>query len=444
MQKIDRFKQIATFRFGIIAEFVNGAKLGYGDKERLLREKSERQYEIPHSKKTSISRPTILSWIGRYRSDGGKLEALYPKERRDRGSFRSLDSTVRLGLLGIMKEEPTLTVPAAIRKLRMKKVIGPDERLHHATVYRYLKHTITTEPNREASDRRAFEATYPNEIWQSDVMHGPRIRVDGVLKKTYLCAIMDDHSRLIVHAAFYLSESYQTLKNSLQEAISRRGIPQKLYVDNGACYSAGDLAYTAAALGIALTHSRPYIPQGRGKIERWFRTVREGFLPFVAKTATLTEMNEALSAWIDEYHDTEHGTTRMRPISRYRANLECVRPAPPALREYFRVAEQRKVRKDRTIQLNSMVFEVPVILIDKTVECLFHEEHPEDVEIRWNELSYGRATRLDRAVNARIGRDWSTGKKLDREHLEGEPPVIEAGRLFGVNSESGGATDETL
>jgi transposase InsO family protein len=443
MQQIDRFKDIATFRFGIIADFVNGARLGYGDREKLLREKSGRGYLIPHSKKTNISRATIVSWVTRYQSGANQLESLFPKIRSDRGTFRSLDSTVRLGLLGIMKDEPNLTVPSAIRKLRQKKVIGADEKLHHATIYRYLKHELATTPNRDASDRRAFEASYPNEIWQSDVMHGPRIKVNGVWKKTYLCAILDDHSRLIVHAGFYLTEGYVTLKQCLQEAVLRRGIPQKLYVDNGACYSTSNLAYTTAALGIGLVHSRPYIPQGRGKIERWFRTVRESFLPFVTKSATLDDMNEALSAWVDEYHDTEHGTTRMKPIQRYRANLECVRPAPAALKDYFRVAEERKVRKDRTIQLNAKVFEVPVVLIDKKVECLYHDDAPEDVEIRWNGLSYGRVRLLDRAINARVGRDWRQGHPAKRETINDETPATQTGKLFGA-SVAEDAPDETL
>jgi putative transposase len=444
MDRLERIKEIATFRFGVIADFVNGTKLGYGDRAKLLREKVSREYRIPHSQKSHICRATIISWIKRYQANGNKLEALCPKGRRDRGTCRRLSSTVRLGLLGLLKEEPKLTVPTAIRKLRQSKVIGADEKIHKATVYRFLKETMAILPNHEAADRRAFEAAYPNEIWQSDMLHGPRVRIGGVLKKTYLCAIMDDHSRLIVHAGFYLSESYQTLRQCLQEAIARRGIPQKLYVDNGACFSTGNLAYTAAALGIALVHSRPYTPQGRGKIERWFRTIRESFLPLLAKSVTLADMNEALSSWIDDYHDTEHGTTRMTPIHRYRANLECVRPAPPNLRDYFRVAERRKVRKDRTIQLNASVFEVPVVLIDKTVECLFHEDHPEDVEIRWNELSYGRAVPLDRVVNGRVGRQWSSAKTDEREQIAKCPIPIEAGRLFGTNLTREEAHDETL
>ena len=111
-------------------------------------------------------------------------------------------------------------------------------------------------------------------------MHGPRAKVSGINKKTYLHAIIDDSSRYIIHAEFFTSEKLEAFKECLKAAVEKRGLPQKLYVDNGACYSAINLEQITACLGIGIKHSRPYIPQGRGKIERWFRNVRESFYPF--------------------------------------------------------------------------------------------------------------------------------------------------------------------
>ena len=140
-------------------------------------------------------------------------------------------------------------------------------------------------------------------------MHGPQVKMaQGPQKKAYLIAIMDDHSRLVVAAQFYLSETVESLLDALRQAIERRGIPSKFYVDNGACYRAHHLEQTLAALGIALAHSRPYIPQGRGKIERWFRYVRQDFIPVYAdKPLSLDELNERLEAWVDRYNDTQIG-----------------------------------------------------------------------------------------------------------------------------------------
>lgn len=443
MKEVRCNQRIGTFRYGIIAEFVNGAKLVYGERERLLLEKSTRLYEIPYSRKQHVSRSTILAWTKSYKDGGRRIESLYPKTRSDKGLYRALDSTIRLGVLAILKETPSLTAPSLIRMLRQKKIISAEERIHPASMYRFLKQDALTSLNVKADDRRAFEASFPNEVWQCDVMHGPKIRDSGIQKKTYLCAIIDDHSRLIVYAAFFFSETFGTLRTALCEAVSRRGLPQKFYVDNGACFSAGNLAHTAAALGISLIHSRPYIPQGRGKIERWFRNVRDSFLPFCAMDLDLLCLNETLGLWVDQYNETEHGTTRMRPIDRYRANLECVRPAPANLMSYFRMVETRRVRKDRTFQLRSQIFETQVALIDKIIECRFHEDESADVEVFFNGMSFGRALPLDRAVNARIGRDWTTATAGAKARSSEAPAASgpEAGRVFGsVVQEAGNET----
>ena len=144
-------------------------------------------------------------------------------------------------------------------------------------MYRYLKNEELTVVNEEAKDKRAFEASHPNEIWQSDVMHGPRVLVEGKLKKAYLIGIIDDYSRFIIHAQFYLAETRENFLDALRQAVLSRGLPQKLYIDNGSCYKALHLEQVAAQLGVTITHSRPYTPQGRGKIERWFRYVQDSF-----------------------------------------------------------------------------------------------------------------------------------------------------------------------
>jgi hypothetical protein len=238
--------------------------------------------------------------------------------------------------------------------------------------------------------------------------------VDGAktMKKAYLMAIIDDHSRLIVHASFYLSETFATLKEALRAAASRRGIPGKFYVDNGACYRSEQLERILASLGTQLTHSRAYRPQGRGKIERWFKNIRDSFLPMLPAAAlTLTDLNERLDAFVDEYNNSEHGSTKETPYMRFRKDLSCVRPAPDRLLDYFRHREYRRVKKDRTVQIHSRHFEVPAKLIDKTVELFFHDDAPDEIEVFHQGLTYGIALPVDAAMNARIGRDWGEGVK---------------------------------
>lgn len=434
----DLAMKMATFRFGLISEFVTGVRLGYGEKERLLAEKAVRSYEIPGSEQTRISRSAMLSWIASYRKGGNRIEALRPKERVDKGHFRTLATPVRMEIKRLKLENPYFTVPVILKKLRLAKVIAGDEAINKATVYRFIRKECQNLLPDHGEDRRRFEAEHSNDIWQCDVMHGPMVQVDGAntLKKAYLLAIIDDHSRFIVHAAFYLSETFETLKMALHEAVARRGIPQKFYVDNGSCYRSDDLERILACLGTALSHSRPYKPQGRGKIERWFKNVRDSFLPLLPpETLALIELNERLTDFVDEYNNRSHSSIDSTPYHRYCRDLSCIRPAPDRLMDYFRIHEYRRVKKDRTVKLRGHVFEVSAKLIDKTVDLLFHADQPDAIEVKYQGASYGKAVPINLVANARGGRDWGAGAKPKENEKQAEsrpatPKPIRGGTLF--------------
>jgi putative transposase len=274
--------ELAAFRFGIISEFVTGVELSYGEKEKLLKEKSNRFYVIPFSSKKTIAKSSILSWIRRYKEGGKRIEALYPKARKDKGNFRKLDKKICEEIKNLRRSRPNLTVPIIIKILKQNKILSMDENIRLPSIYRFLKKENLGKINLKEPDRRKFETEFPNQIWQGDIMHGPRVRINGINKKSYLNAFIDDHSRFIIYAKFYPNEKLESLKDCLRQAIQTRGLPQKIYVDNGSCYSAINLDQITACLGIGITHSRPYTPQGRGKIERWFKNIREGFLPYVS------------------------------------------------------------------------------------------------------------------------------------------------------------------
>ncbi|MCK5883596.1 MAG: DDE-type integrase/transposase/recombinase [Bacteriovoracaceae bacterium] len=426
-----RAMEIATFRFGIISEFVTGVVLSYGERERLLLEKSSRTYSIPNSRRTTISRSTIISWIREYGKSGKQIDGLLPKNRKDKGVSKSLSPTLRIAIKEMKKDHPSYTVPVIIRKLKQLKLIESDEDINKRTIYTFLKNEKLTSLNTGAEDRRKFEASAPNEIWQGDVMHGPRAWIKGVNRKTYLNALIDDHSRLIVHAEFYTEETLDTLKDCLYQAISKRGLPQKLYVDNGSCYKALNLQQITACLGIALKHARPYTPQGKGKVERWFRNVRDNFLPFYTSVKTLEMLNEQLMEWVDEYNKTIHSSTKITPYDRFKKNLECIRKAPQNLSDYFRIIDFRKVKMDRTIRLNSVWYEAPSELINKKVEVRYHEKEDTKVEVFFNNKSFGLIEQVDQHVNAKVGRNWRSLKKEEKEANDvKESESVSTGELF--------------
>jgi len=401
----DEKKQVAVFRYGIINEFVGGRRLDHGEQEQLLAERCAHRWFIPFSGRSRISRSTLLRWVRIYSESNNKLESLYPKDRNDNGQARALDEDTCLALSDLRRQMPKLTVVELIKLMHQRDLVTVGTALNLSTVYRFLhSNNLMSKEQGAPTDRRKFEAELPNDMWQSDVMHGPHVTSGDKQRKCYLIAFIDDHSRLIPHGRFYLSEAVIPFMNAFAAAISKRGLPRKLYVDNGSAFRSRQLEYTTAALGVALIHAKPYQPQGKGKIERFFKTVRTQFLPTFSGN-TLQEINTAFDIWLGEYHSREHSSTKQSPFKRFTSKMECLRAAPDNLQDYFRKTVRRRVNKDRTVVVDCRLYEAPVELIGKRVEILYFEESPEQVEIRCGSASYGLLRQVDLHVNSRVKRD---------------------------------------
>ena len=232
------------------------------------------------------------------------------------------------------------------------------------------------------------------------------------------------------HAQFYLSEGLQSYLDCLRQALVRRGLPRRLYVDNGPTFRSQHLSQITASLGIALVHSTPYQPEGRGKCERWFRTVRGGFLSRW-QAESLEDLNRDFADWLHEsYHQRPHSVTGQTPMERFSSHLECLRPAPRDLEDFFRKRALRIVAKDRTVSLNCRLYEAPVSLIGKRVVLLYHDHDPARVEVFFDERSYGLISLLDERVNFRVRR---SGSKIE---IDAEEKTLSGGKLVFSKEES--------
>jgi RNAse (barnase) inhibitor barstar len=284
-------------------------------------------------------------------------------------------------------------------------------------------------------DRRRFEAELPNDIWQSDCMHGPRILAEGKERKAYLFAFIDDMSRLICHAGFFLNEGVESYTASLRMALAKRGLPRKLYVDNGPAFRSHLLAHATASLGIALIHSTPYQPQGRGKIERFFRTLRMQFLSTCPEGLSLEALNDALNRWLDEHYNiTVHSSTKQTPLNRYLKHAHLLREAPKDLNDYFRLRVARKVDRDRTVSLNGRLYEAPIPLIGKTITLLYHEGDSARIEAFHENVSHGMLVPLDMKINCRVRREKNILRLLPSEQspdIQEDKTRYSGGKLFG-------------
>lgn len=399
----ERKEKIAVFRFGVIFPLIEKDLHEYwGEKERILRELVSKEWEIPFSKRSFISKATILNWVKRYEDGGRKIEALFPEARGDRGRMRCIDDELLDALVQFRTHNPKLSTSRLVEKAKTEGVIPPEKDISMASLYRLMKqHKLKREQAKV--DRRKFEVQMSNDLWQSDCMHGPKVEHEGKSRKSYLFALLDDHSRLIPHGQFYLSESLENYLDCFWTALRKRGVPRKLYVDNGPSFRSHRLQLGCASLEIGLSYARPYKPQGKGKIERFFRTVRTQFLPELPETLSLEELNARFGAYLDDmYHQRIHGSTGQTPLDRYLNDAKSLRQAPADLPQYFRKKTTRIVNKDRTVQLDGRLFEAPTGLIGSEVVLRF--ENYDRIEVFLDDTSKGYLRLLDPAVNSRVKR----------------------------------------
>lgn len=434
--KKERKKQIAAFRFQVIADLVGGVRLSPGELQKLIIEKSNRRWNIPYSENQSISPSTIRRWVKVYQEKKGDLKALFPKDRGDSGLSRAIDPETGAALLQLRAQFPEMGVPSLLVEMEKRQLIRHSDDLKFSTVYRFLHQNGVLKKSAEKVDRRRFEAEYPNDLWQTDVMHGPKVLVGKRLQKTYLIALMDDHSRLIVYAEFYLDEGIKSFLNALKAAFLKRGLPRKLYTDNGSAFRAHHLRFTLASLGITLHHAKPYTPQGKGKIERFFKTVRSGFLSGEV-AQDLKKLNEQFLVWLqDRYHTAVHSSTAQTPLNRFTKNIQLIRMAPENLDDHFRTAVMRTVSNDRVVHLRGNLYEAPIDLIRERIEILFNPEDLSNIEARFKGKSYGFLKLLDTGVNVKIRRQKSEGEmELESRQTEDELQPYQDGQLFSGVSE---------
>jgi transposase InsO family protein len=421
-------EKIAVFRFGVIFPLVEcHTRRFWGEKEKILREQVDKQWDIPFSNRTYISRATILNWLTRYRNGGEKIEALFPSGRNDKGARRALDGEVADSLVSLRQANPKLSVPRLVEKAHDSGVLPPETGVSMATVYRLMR-LHKNDHARKTQDMRKFEVQMSNDLWQSDCMHGPGVTHEGKSRKSYLFAFIDDHSRLIPHGQFYLAENIESYLDCFWTALRKRGVPRKLYVDNGPSFRSHRLQIGCASLQIGLSYARPYRPQGKGKIERFFRTVRGQFLVELPRELSLEELNTRFSDYIENtYHIRHHGSTGETPLERYQKDAKALRKAPGELPEYFRKQEIRTVNNDRTIRLGGQLFEAPSGLVGMQVTLRF--ESYQRIEVFVDENSKGFLKELDIHGNARVkreeaGQQHGGGSLFERLNIQpqGEKP----------------------
>jgi putative transposase len=393
-----RAKQVALFRYQLICPALDPG-LSTKARGRVVRAIAARSHAGPFGGQHRYCRDTLDRWIRRYRAGG--FDALAPSTRQP---GTRIETTVLELAVALKRENPERTAAQVARILRASSGWAPSE----STLLRLFHRRDLMGPvaGGEPTVFGRFEAAAPNERWVGDALHGPRI--GG--RKTYLFAFLDDHSRLAAGYRFGFAEDTVRLAAALQPALAARGVPASVYVDNGSAYVDSWLLRACGKLGIRLIHSTPHRPQGRGKIERWFRGVREQFLVEITDTtaeqlaeqglspaAALLELNALFTAWVESiYHHRVHTETGQTPLQRWDDGWQAAGHGPAmasadALTEAFLWSEWRTVTKTATVSLHGNTYQVEAVLVGRKVELVFSPFDLETIQVHYRDASYGRA-----------------------------------------------------
>jgi putative transposase len=400
----DRAREIGLFRYALIREAADPG-LTTRQRGRLIRQLAEVEHVGPFGDRIRISRATLDRWVRVWRAGG--FDALVPPPTRvePRTPASVLDLAAAL-----KREAPGRT---AAQVAAILNAHAPGSAPSPRTLQRHFARLeLNTRPDGTPTTAFGrFEADAPNQLWTGDALHGPVVAG----RKTYLFAFLDDHSRLVTGYRWGFSEDTLRLEAALRAGLASRGVPRTVYLDNGSAMVSSQLLRALAVLGIRLTHSAPRRPQGRGKIERFFRTVREQFLvelstpEALARIDGLTGLNELFTAWVETvYHARIHSETGQTPLTRFAAgDAAPTLPTPAQLHEAFLWSEKRTVTKTATVSLHANTYQVDAALVGRRVELVFDPFDLTELTVRYCGRDVGTA------VPHRIGRHTHPAARPD-------------------------------
>jgi transposase len=433
---------IMEFRHSMVAELAN-PYLDHGERTRLIKEKAARQWDMPWSKKDKVTEATIKYWLECYRKQG--KEGLRPKRRSDTGQCRAASPEEADALAQLLETQPELTARAAWNKLK------DQGKVQHAIASSSLSRLVLSrglgrkdrQNDKVYEQCRKFEFFIPLDCVQADCLHGPSIPDKGKSTKAILLAFIDDATRLIVFAEFSTSEQSLNFERGIRHIIMAHGRIGRLYVDNGSTFVSLQTKRILDTLQINLVHSTPHKPRGRGKIERFFRTVRDCFLrPLdLASIAGFDDLNMRFRTWLEaEYHRNPHngllGTTPLEAWLKMAGSIQTFNPTVDLEQVFFHECH-RRVNKDQTVSIDSTLFEVPPVLIGKQVMLRYNPHKPRRVVEAWYEgKNYGECRVLDRYANTRVRRKPGTVKKQEQKTEEKRPSVHAGLSAAGLRREA--------
>jgi hypothetical protein len=207
--------------------------------------------------------------------------------------------------------------------------------------------------------RLRWQADHPGALWHGDVCHGPALRVGQTTKPLRIHALLDDASRYVVALEAHHTEREDDMLGIFLRALRRHGAPDALYLDNGATYRGEALRLACERLDITLLHARPGDAPARGKMERFWRTLRQGCLDHIGTMTQLHDVQARLLAFLDEhYHRAPHGGLFGKQPAEVWAGATTRALAEPALAAALTTRARRRVRRDGTLDIDGAAWQL--------------------------------------------------------------------------------------
>lgn len=353
---------VALFRYGLICPVVNNT---YEDKSQMeyFRRIAQSKYTLL-GKEISIRPATLKKWYIMYRKNG--YEGLIPKSRTDLNSSRKLKQDAQNKIIEYKKTYPHISGTLIYTKLIEDGYINPNN-VSRSTVLKFIRDNVSLFSDTTNIDRRAFEMEFANDMWDADTSHGPYLTINNKKVKTYLIAIIDDASRLITNAKFYFEDNAINFQNTFKEALKKYGVPKRIFLDNGKTYKNEQLGIICANVGMALIYTKPYSPESKAKIERWFHTMKETWMRGInwSEIESIDELNRMLNDFINEYNNKVHSSLKdndknSSPKERWFKDQDKIRKLDSnQIDEYFLHTAYPKIRSDAIAYINKIEYEVP-------------------------------------------------------------------------------------
>ena len=421
-------QEVTDFRFKLVAELAN-PYLSSSERKAMIREKARVEHQVPGLGRRRLSEACILKWLSRYRSHG--KQGLCPQDRRDSGVSRSFSPGEAAVFLNYLQEHPEVTATTALRTLKASGAISSAP--SSSSVSRLVRSAGMERERRiqkHAEQKNLkFDFFAPLECVQADGMYTVKVPDEkGRLRQAVLLAFLDDATRRVLDAGFSFSENSLAFESGIKHILAAHGRIGRLYADHGSAFVGMQTNRILDTLGVVLVHSQVRRPQGRGKIERFFRTVRQQFFATLDATSinSLKDLQLRFHSWLDsEYHRSPHsGLEGRTPLEAWVHKAHLIIPLDPGidLDQAFLHEAVRAVHKDSTLTLDGALFEVPSDLIGERISLRYDPHRPprhRRLQILRGGQCIGEARLVDSYANTKVKRTDLAGQ------LEFCPPTPE-------------------